>query len=326
MGTATVMIGEVRLIMGTKEICKMIILLIVGCMFVGFGLPAKAEEDSVEVQISLVSRATITQGEPILLHYTISNVTNHTIAVGLGLYNTDWYQLSLVGHGGANAAPLPDERPMNPQGAFATPRNLIDAGGNLSGYIVATRFLAISHSGSYTLGIHLHLPYLSTEDDRIVPQDKTIRASGTSIEQIFNFPIVVLPPDTVQLLKTATLLRQQYSQRKNEDRSMALLDALFSMPEAQASPIWESLANDPKESADLIASKLRHVNTITAADILAGMLQKRDRNQDELAAVSRNLNEMYNTANPPLKAHLRQIATSYGITLPEKITIPQAGD
>lgn len=174
--------------------------------------------------------------------------------------------------------------------------------------------------------VHISYAIVEPEEENPVRLKGLLQDSGTNLTQDYTFPLIITASNTDRLRSTAEALCQSIIQEKYGPRHKALMEALFSMPEAQAAASWEALASKPSMDADLIAHHLEHVHSPKAADILARMLRDPTLSPDNLTAVGRRLNEMYNTGNAKLREHIKQIAASYRITLPNQGEIPQATD
>lgn len=298
----------------------------VACSFAVFALthkPATAEGGPVgplDVQASLSTRPTIVQGDPIILHYRISNTSDQKVGMHWGVYRTEWYTLHLTDAAGRMTSSLADPRPRDPQGLHASPQGFLASGKGTDGFIVVSRFLAVPRPGRYTLTMRVHISYaiVEPEEENPVRLKGLLQDSGTNLTQDYTFPLIITASNTDRLRSTAEALCQSIIQEKYGPRHKALMEALFSMPEAQAAASWEALASKPSMDADLIAHHLEHVHSPKAADILARMLRDPTLSPDNLTAVGRRLNEMYNTGNAKLREHIKQIAASYRITLPNE--------
>ncbi len=291
-------------------------------------LMADVDTDATpDVQVTLASGAYLSLGEPIVLHYQITNSTGQTLVSHLGVYDTEWYTLELTDALGRPAVSIPDTRPADPGGLHISAERFLPPGKGPEGYIVMARYFTLTHPGKYLITFRAHLRSAPFSADEASPHElkQALSTSGTVKTQVFAFPLTVTNTNTLRLKKTAEALRQQLIQEKQVSRIRMLDDALFSMPEAQAAPSWEALASNPAYTL-LVAGELGRVNTPKAADMLAQMLRNPRLSPDEVTTVSQSLNEIYNNGNAPLKSHISGIAASFGISMPKKVTMPVAAD
>lgn len=279
-------------------------------------------------EMSLTTGTTVFLGEPIMLQARIVNTSDQTIALHLGTYSTEWYSISLTDAKGRPAAATTDTRPAEPTGLQVPADRPLSPGESITNYIVVTRNIVPPRPGRYLLTAHVHLPYGQVALDEAAPSvwKRAITAAGTSLTQDFTYSLSVTPTDLAKLHRKAAQLQQTITAHPDGDLNKTLTTALFSMPEAEAAASWRVLTSRPGMSSDLYASELKRLGTPTAADILAEMLSNPALSEDNKAYVSQSLNEMYNHGNAPLKSHIRGIAASFGISMPEKVAIPVAAD
>ncbi len=288
----------------------------------GPDLPASAADSSAgpfSIQASLLTPARISLGEPILIRYKLMNASPQNALTHLGIYGTDWYTLTMRDSQGAVVPLIPDPRPTHPQGAYSSKSGFCRPGTSDIDYIPVTRRLAIQHSGRYVLTIHARLPYVM--DDTVT--EATPEALATSSElvqtQDIVFPILVTPADPIHLQNIAEILRKASADGQDGQLELANMDALFSMPEAQAAAEWRSLAMKPSMSTDAVVRELAELRSTTGADILAEML-----NNPALArsCISVSLNRLYNAGFPALREHIAGIARKHGFEMPEVAGTP----
>ncbi len=297
-------------------------------------LPAtssRADQAPMSVEASLATPAVISLGEPIMLHYKLSNLSgDQKLAVLSGIYNTSWFTLGLKDQAGKQVRQIPDIRPLNPPGLHSG-----DVGSYATndhrdswrdGYIVATKSFTVPHPGKYVLTMHVQASYTlvapTLEDSN---QMKSLIASaGTVLTQDFSFPLTVTAADPLVLQAKAKALKEAISKEQNGTILLPEMDELFSMPEAQAGPVWEEMALQVKPmNRDLIADKVAGLHSSRAADILFKM---RDNPATDSGFVNDKLSEIYNGGDVPLREHIKAAAAQRGIQLPDKISIPQVID
>lgn len=293
--------------------------------------PTSADADTitpVDVKLSLDTPSTIVQGEPILLRYIITNRSpNQKLGTHMGIYDTEWYTLTLTDSVGNSAPPIADLRPAQPRGAFTWKGGLLGPSDHDDDYIVVTRSFTVTHPGKYILTAHVHLPYGTAPASAEGLAEPYIQAAGTVFTHDYVFPLTVLPPDNATLQKTAASLEKAVVDKnappEANRRRQVQEEALFAMPEAAAAESWKALAGI---DATGTAKQLKRVNTPGAADILADLYANPTLSVEQHAAVGQSLNEMYNGGDDRLKTHLQGIGKSFGLTLPPKIAVPETID
>ncbi len=297
-------------------------------------LPAssiRADQAPMLVEARLATPATISLGEPIMLRYKLSNLSSDEQLVVLsGIYNTAWYTLGLKDQTGSSVRLIPDTRPLNPPGAHSGDVSSYAISNQRDGwqinYIVATKSFTVPHPGKYVLTMHVRAPYtLVTPTLENPNQMKSLMTSaGTVLTQDFIFPLTVTAADPVVLQAKAKALEEAISKELNSTILLPEMDELFSMPEAQAGPIWEEMAVRAKPMyRDLIAGKVAGLHSNMAADILFKMMNNPATNS---GFVSTKLSEIYNAGDPGLREHIKSAAAQRGIQLPDKISLPTVID
>lgn len=286
-----------------------------------------ADQAPILIEVSSATPATVSLGEPIMLHYKMSNLsaTEH-LAVLSGVYNTGWYTLSLKNGSGAQVALVEDTRPLNPPGfhagdisVYAT-SDLRDSWQD--GYIVASKSFSMPSAGKYVLTVHVHAPYALVAPTLRNPVlvKSMIKADGSAFVQDFSFPLTVTAANPAVLQAKAKTLKGLIEKEQSSTLLLPEMDELFSMPEAQAGSVWETMALEASPmNRDLIADKLGALHSSEAADILFKMI---DNPASNSVFVSRRLSEIYNDGNPALREHVKSVAAQKGIQLPEQISIP----
>ncbi|BDI32613.1 hypothetical protein CCAX7_46640 [Capsulimonas corticalis] len=273
-------------------------------------VPVSAREDvtpPLDVQVSLVTPAQITLGEPILLRYKIVNGSEQKVAAQLGVQGMDWYTITLRDANNTVMPSTQNQRPVQPRGAFSIENGSLDKGGYSDGYIPVTKRVVIQHPGKYTLTLHVNIPYTLGSD--------TVAGSPDIISQDMAFQILVTAPDSHSLQSTAEALREAVSDTGTNGKLLrADMDALFSMPEAQVSAVWKDLATKPSMNNDLVASELEALGSKTSVDILVNML---DVPTLKCTPVSDRINRIYNAGDPILREHIKAVARQKGFEMPE---------
>lgn len=292
---------------------------------------SKADQSSISVEARLATPATISLGEPIMLYYKLSNLSSDEKLVVLsGSYNTAWYTLGLKDQAGNSVRLIPDTRPLNPPGPHSGDVGIYATSDSRDswrdGYVVATKSFSVPRPGKYVLTMHVQAHYTLVPPtlENSVLMKNLISETGAILAQDFSFPLTVTPADPIVLQAKANALKEAISNEKSSTLLLPKMDALFSMPEAQAAPIWQQMAMQAKPmDRDLIASKVAGLNSNTAADILFKMM---DNPLTNSAFVSTKLSEIYNAGNSALRDHIKSAAAQRGMQLPDKVAVPQVID
>jgi len=286
----------------------------------------------VKTQVSVDGSSTILLGEPLSLYYRLTNVsTDQGVGVGLGTNKTQWYDLNLTDASGKPAQIVSDERPLNPRGLHSTGTYFLPPNGYQEDHIVVTRFFRFLHSGKYILTVKSHVAYVTevameeASLDSSLEQD--IRSSGKTSTNEFIFPITVSEADPIRLGTRSRVLREAATAEKHGRKYRALLDALFSMPETQAAQEWEILASGAgRVDSEVIADELATVHSSKATTLLVQMLDNPNLTADEKFYIKTKINETYNSGDSQLRAHIKSIAASRGVKMPEHVAMPQVVD
>jgi len=291
----------------------------------------RADQVPMSAEATLATTATITLGEPVMLHYKLSNLSdNQHLAVLSGVYNTQWYTLNLKDAKGNQVPLIPDTRPLDPSGFHAGDVATFATAGNRDGwqdgYIVASKSFVVPRPGRYVLTLHVRASYtlVAPTLENPVLIKSMMNSAGTVLIQDFNFPLIVTSINPTVLQAKANALKETINKEQSSMLLLPEMDELFSMPEAQASPVWEKMALQAGPmNRDLIADKLANLHSTKATDILFQMMATSTSN-DEF--ISRRLSEVYNESEPALKGHIKALALQRGVEMPETVSVPQVLD
>lgn len=281
---------------------------------------------SLTVQTALASSNVTSLGEPIVIHYTISNPTDRAVTYYVGPSNTEWYTLRLVDGLGQPANALPNRYAHAQGGLYSFPVVSIPPGTSCDGNIVVTRYLAPSHPGNYTLGVRL---LFSPPGAREAPLTGPVVTGQT---QDFAFPITVTAASSVRLKAVAEQLRREALGLNNVGKSRLVLERLLSLPESEAKPSWEALINDsttPSTVLSEMAEQLGASGSSAAPELLAQMLFNRPPgtgSNDTLvrASTHKALASLYDTADAQLKQAMTQAFINHGASAADLIEIVTA--
>ena len=300
-------------------------------LFSSFASAKLLAETSLETlpqcKMQLTTNASLTLGEPVILHAEMLNPSEEQkLWVRTGLYQSDWYTLSLVDQWGRSEAAIPDLRTREPAGAHGFDITIVQPSSSVPIDIVATRFLPIVRPGKYFLKVHVYTSYTQTEaaSEDVTQAQGQIKSGKSILAEDFTFPLTVTPADPVSLQNKANELKQDILKKPGSKSHYADIDALFSMSEVVAWTAWQSLADEGNSSTqEIVADKLANLHSSKAVDILFRMKDNPTSNSE---IISTKLSEIYNAGDPVLRDHIKAVAAEKGITLPEKIALPQVID
>lgn len=303
-------------------------------MFIGalllFGAGVCANADPLRVEITRVTPATFTQGEPIVLHYAIINNSNQPISVDFGEYGsigqTDWATQTLTSSDGSVATPLKDSFPYN-QGGLHVSSGFIESKGRKEGALVSSRCFSVQHPGKYTLNVQVDLAYIVDQSDHMVFASKATPA--TKFKEIFHFPLVVTAPDIHLMENMATKLELNAEQAKDHDQQMLLIQELATLPEDQAWPSWVKLAKNAFLGYSL-ALELGRRPTTRTADVMSQVIWPADASAKSSSGyeLGNQFYGMYSHSSGLLKTHIRQIYADHGVDVdaPGQVFVVQVTD
>jgi hypothetical protein len=279
---------------------------------------AQGDTGPISLQMSLATPSTFSLGEPVVLQYRITNNTGQRQSVYMGKDAKSWLSERLVDQDGDSVAPLPDVAPSSPGGIHFN-------GPSIDTYyegdaIVSQRFM-IPRPGHYTLIVHATLTL------GVHPPNP--RQSADGLESDFVFPLTVTAAAPAKLAAVAQGYERMAVAYQSPQWHSWYVDALLSMPEEEAMPAWRTLANEPDPMFVIrgrVAEDLLRVNTPAAADVLAEMLSAPGLGSSASATIGHLLDEMYNAGSPTLRQHIASIAAAHGLSLLDKIPVPQVSD
>lgn len=292
------------------------------CM--GLSLPAtagNAANNSPVVQVSLDSD-TIVLGEPVTLTYKIVNNTGTTVDTFMGRDKREWLALDLTGTP-RKTMPERVKQDNSVHGGLYGSGVSVSPNSTVSGKAIVNQQFRISQPGTYQLAVHVRLPYNVGQ-----PPTGIQRITGTAddYENVYTneylFSLVVMPPDAARLRATAQGLQESIAEKGIAER-IAVIESLFSMPEAEALPSWQALARDPKlDSLSLrtVAKQLARLNTMRSVELLADMIE----NPAQSPAVQRDaqiglefMGASAQGSDSPLKRRAGKFFTDHGMAPPK---------
>lgn len=272
---------------------------------------------------------TIMQGEPVILHYSLSNLGGQKIGAHFGIYNNDWYTLSLVDQTGQPVGTVRDLRPARPASPiYRLPNPFLSPGQTRAGDIVVTRLFVVSHPGRYTLSVDVHLAMMevprSEEDPSHV--EEMLETSSTTFTSAYRFSFVVTKADTASLQRIAETLRQTSVKNNGAQNGLLLsVDQLLSMPVEAALPSWQALVAGTDGKPALVVKSLSDFPSVRAADILASMAWDARWQPFKYPTdrVLMALQEMHETPDATLRQHIDGLFAAHGIKVAD---VPKAVD
>lgn len=302
-----------------------------GALFLWSAPLCRADQEPASVEVALATPVTFSLGEPIMLHYKLSNLSSDTnLAVLSGIYNTSWYTLGLTDAKGLPVRLIPDTRPLDPPGFHAGDVSVFAIGDKRDswqdGYIVASKSFVVPRPGEYVLTLHINAAYAQVAPTLEDPtaMKSMMKSSGTTLVRDFHFPLTITAANPDVLQAKAAALQEAIDKEPISTLLLPEMDELFSMPEAQAAAVWEKMALQAKPmNRELIAGKLAELSSAKTADILFKMA---DNPASGSGFVGDKLAEVYNHGSPALRQHIKSVAMQKGIQLPEQIVIPRVID
>lgn len=290
--------------------------------------PASAGSDhlgALGAKVSLRTKSTFVQGEPIVLRYSVLNTSDQKL--GLDWEGAQGYSLALTDQ--ARATTAIEQKKTSTAGFHLLLDPFMRGGGKYEAFVVVPQRSLNLRPGRYTLTVHVRLPYTIAESSEENPFviEKQIQASGNVFSRVFSFPLTVTAPNDGVLRARAASLLKSISARQYGPEYIADIDALFSMPEAQAASSWQELATHFNAiNAGLIADRLGGVGSAKASDLLLKMLDNPALSSDNSMLVSIKLAEIYNSGGSGVRSHLKNTMMQRGVNLPNEVPVSQATD
>jgi len=277
----------------------------------------------LSVDMTPVSNTKFSQGEPVVFHYTIRNMTAQIANISIGAADSvDWLKTRLVDSHGQSVSGRAGLQKIDRKGLHFSAA-LLDPHGTQEGYLVASQWLTIPQPGSYILTFQVSLDY--GLGDNAEDSAEALRSAPLVFAQEYIFPITVTAANPLRLEAVAKSLVEAATEATDPRQQIMLIQSLVSMPEAQAGSSWEALANNAVLRGDL-ASELAHVPSIRTADILARIAWA-EPSQSAAASseAGQRLSEMYNVSSGSLKQHIKELYAKHGIQLPDQILMLENG-
>ena len=296
----------------------------------------QTEPPVVHAEVSLAEDV-LSLGEPIVLRYTFVVTQAEGVSLYMGRDKTGWITFTLTDVGGNLAPSIPDPRMR--QGGIHSTGIGASAGNHPVEYAVVNRLLRPTHPGGHRLSAHVQIPYAtwSQSSQMGVAPSQWGEVLGTILTREDIFALTITELDPARLRAVAERLAEQAVQEDAPAHGKFALQALFAMPGEYVLPVWQAVmtSENPRllNQWGVISDELARVQTAHTADLLAEMhwnppqavrdrLNIRSRGDLNLNPMAMNnialkFNNMYFTANPPLKQHLEEIQRAHGSGAPE---------
>jgi hypothetical protein len=195
------------------------------------GAASAANVGGPDLNVSFSVSKSAVVGEPLVLHYRITNTVPNGWVLRVGSDRTAWLDLDLRGPDGSlphrqtprGISPPLDEISRGPLDSLA-------AGKSLEGDRVLTSEFAVDRAGTLTLSMHVALDY-GTSAGALV---RTLTGDATRT-------IAVGPADEETLEAAALLYSNRLIATRNFPQYPVDLDALSSMPDRYRDPQWHRL-------------------------------------------------------------------------------------
>lgn len=286
----------------------------------------------IEAQVSVAGSKTLSLGEPLSLLYRITNTSNRQgVGIGLGSHKTSWCQFRLTDASGNQVQATSDQQSSDQRGLHSTGIFFLRPDAYEEDHLVVTQALKIAHPGRYTLVVQVNIPYTTeeaTEENFLTSNlEGDIKSSDTVLKRRFVFPITVTEMNVSHLEAQANDLKRMVLTEKNDKKKQALLNALFSIPEAQASASWRDLINGVGNGdTTLLADRFARLHSSTGAELLVQLLDKPGLSSSDASFIQGKIFENYETGPIAVKERIKALAVSRGSVMPEGVIVPQATD
>lgn len=215
-----------------------------------------------------VPQETLVQGEPLVLHYRLTNLANEDLFVELW-EDAERFPIWLVGttlqvSGRPPVTFAPGISRVDYGGGIYCPGVRIQVGQQFEGREVLSRWLPVLDPNNVDLHLVMQVPVLGSTGEPA--------ASGPfQARQTISLVVAGWNPERLRARACSQLATLRMGPEVAED---ADLDLLLALPVNEAGETWRSLAGDPTLDSSLrdafVKSLGRH-DSVLAADILAGL-------------------------------------------------------
>lgn len=264
------------------------------------GIPAS---DQASLQISL-DASTFPQGEPIIVHYKIVNSgVNRVYSTVLQKNREKWFNVEVTDEDGSIA---PAAHPLPPvyRGAF-TDKAVISANSSYSDSVVLNQWVAPLKPGKYSVLIQAEVFYTEKRDG----SDQML------ITKQVSFPISITASDTNRFHSEAATACQTIETNTNPAKLELAVKTLFALPEQDALPQWQELAasqNLTDKTREMVAEEVSHLNSLTAADLLAQLCWGDGGQKHAGIPMMVYLSGLWQEGNQAMRQHIEDLASQHG--------------
>ena len=289
----------------------------------------QTDPPAVRAEVSLAGDA-LSLGEPIVLRYTFIGTYAEGVSLFMGKDKKDWITLTLADVEGDLAPPVPDPRMQH--GGIRSTGITASAKGHSVEHVVVNRLVRPTHPGDYRLSARVRMPYTMWSQMEGVLPSQWGEDFGTVLTREDTFPLKITELDPARLRAVAERLAEAAVQEDAPARGKFALQALFAMPGEYVLPVWRAVttSENPRllDQWGVISDELARVQTAHTADLLAEMhwnppqavrdrlniKSKGDLNLNLMAMnnIAMKYNNMYFTADPPLKQHIEELDRAHG--------------
>ena len=127
------------------------------------GHPAFADSDhlgALDAKVTMITKATFVQGEPIILRYTTTNLSDQRLGLSWG--QMGGYTVSLTDQAGATT--VVQQQITHARGFHLVPDPFVPAGSKREAYFAIPQHGISLHPGRYTLAVQVRLPYTTADE------------------------------------------------------------------------------------------------------------------------------------------------------------------
>lgn len=268
------------------------------------GTPASGQ---ASLQISL-DASTFLQGEPIIVHYKIVNSgVNRVYSTVLQRNRDKWFNVEVTDEDG-NIAPAAQPLPPVYKGASAD-KAIISANSFYDDSVVLNQWVAPLKPGKYNVLIQAKVFYTEKRDG----SDQML------ITKQVSFPINITVSDMNRLRSEAVTACQTIETSTDPAKQELALKTLFALPEQDALPQWQELAasqNLTDKTREMVAEEVSHLNSLTAADLLAQLCWGDGGQKHTGVPMMIYLSGMWQEGDQAMKKHIEDLAANHGERVP----------
>jgi len=238
-----------------------------------FSPPARssAQDTPVRVEVSL-AKNTVMEGEPIVLNYKITNLSDGEAWLEFGESRKAWLGLNLVDGVGRSAPALTERRPLNIryEGPFGSDGITLSPRMVSEGSVVVSRRLVSPRPGRHALFVNLRLPYAVGPVNDLTLHERA-RAGREPLTKQVRLFLTVTQPDAAQVRTVADALKEAIIRNDDMQSTDLAIQKLFSMPAQYARPSQMALVSDPRLSQraqQLLFTRLIGIGSTLVVDFL----------------------------------------------------------